>query len=118
MPGFQEAAATLFKEAFEGIPLGANGTWFVQGKEGIFDALTSISAEAASLKPLPDCPSIAAHAYHLLYSLREANTNQGRPAPEGNWESSWAKQSATDAEWAELILTIRSEYELYLGWLE
>lgn len=118
MTGFQQAAAVLFKEAFEGIPPGADGTWFVQGKEGIFDALTSISAESASYKPLPDCPSIAAHAYHLLYALRWANTSQGRPAPEGTWESSWAKQSATDAEWGELIQTIKSEYELYFGWLK
>ncbi len=117
MSGFQEATATLFREAFEGIRPGANGTWFVERNEGIFDALTSIDAEMASQKPTPDCPSIAAHAYHLLYLMRYANTVLDRPAPQGTWESSWAKQSATEAEWAELTATIRSEYELYLGWL-
>src|SRR6476469_540968 len=98
--GFQQAAVTLVREAFEGIPAGQDYTWFVQGKEGVFDALTSVDAEAASRRPSPTCASIAAHTNHLLYILRSANTCQGRPEPEGTWEDTWKKQTVTEAEWA------------------
>src|SRR5690242_18818634 len=110
MADFRPSFSILFREAFEGVPKGADGTWFVQGKEGLFDALASVSADRASKKPNPDCPSIAAHAYHVLFALRNCNSTFGRPKPEGTWESSWAKQSATSEEWAALAEQIREEY--------
>jgi hypothetical protein len=115
---FQQAAAMIFREAFEGIPAGQDYTWFVQGKEGVFDALTSIDAEAASRKPSLACASIAAHANHMLFILRCANTDQGRPEPGGTWEETWERQAVTDLEWNTLIESIREEYTLFLGWLE
>lgn len=114
--GFRDAAATLLREAFEGMPDGQNFTWFVEKKEGIFDALESTSAEAASRKPTSECSSIAAHTYHLLFAMRGANMCQGRPAPEGTWESSWDKQTVTEAEWSDLKAKLRAEYESYLAW--
>lgn len=117
-PSFQSAATLLFREAFEGIPPRQDYTWFVQGKEGLFDAFRTVDAERASRKLAPSSPSIAAHAYHILFTLRNANSYQGRPEPEGTWESSWEKQIATEAEWAELVQRIRDEYTLFLGWLE
>lgn len=44
---FRSSLLLLLRECFEGIPEGAESTWFVQGKEGIFDALNSLSAEEA-----------------------------------------------------------------------
>ena len=83
---FQAGLVTLLKEAFTGIAPGQDGTWIVQGKEGIFDAVASVTAEQASVKPNPSCPSIAAHAFHILFSLRNGNSNIGRPSPEGAWK--------------------------------
>ncbi len=114
---FQAAASTLFREAFEGVPAGQNYTWVVEGKEGIFDALESADAERASVKPSASSASLAAHAFHLLYLLRAANTVQGFPKPEGTWNSSWLVETVTEEEWNDLKFKIKSEYELYLGWL-
>lgn len=114
--GFRDAAAMLFREAFEGIPAGQNYTWFVQGKEGLFDALASVTAEEASRKPSDGGASIAAHTNHILFILRSANTSLGRPEPEGTWESTWQRQTVTEQEWASLTERIRGEYQLYLEW--
>ncbi len=114
---FQDAAVILFREAFEGIPAGQNYTWFVQGKEGIFDALNSTDSSGASKQPTDRCTSLAAHAFHLLFTLRNANTSQGLPEPDGTWESSWSKEAVTESEWDELKTEIRQEYDLYIGWL-
>jgi hypothetical protein len=112
------AFLTLFRECFEGKPEGQDFTWFVQDREGIFDALATTSAAKASAKPSPDCNSIAAHAYHILYSLSVCNAYIGGPPIEGNWETSWAKQSVSEEEWAQLAKDIRAEFEFYVNWFE
>lgn len=114
---WQDSAATLLRELFEGRAEGKTSTWVVEGKEGIFDALDSVDAARASRRPAPGSPTLAAHAYHLLYSLRLANSYGGREKPEGDWESSWAVQDATPEEWERLKLRLREEYDLVLPFL-
>ncbi len=114
---FQEAEVVLFKEAFEGIAKGASGTWFVEGKEGLFNAFESVDAAQASQHANDKSYSIAAHAYHILYLLRVANYNQGFPAPEGSWNDSWKNQEATAEEWNDLVEEIRLNYERVLQFL-
>jgi len=113
---FQNVAVILLREAFEGIPAGQNYTWFVQGKEGLFDALSSVTAEEASRTLAAGSASIAAHANHILYILRCANTQQGHPDPEGTWEDTWKVQEVSDSDWASLTERVRGEYESYLSW--
>lgn len=113
---FRDATVKLFREAFEGMAPGKDYTWFVQAKEGIFDALDSADAVTASVRPSPTCSSLAAHAYHLLFALRDANVCGGRPEPEGTWESSWDKQDVTPEEWEDLKADIREAYTFYRDW--
>lgn len=108
--GYRSALVLLLRECFEGMPKGHRSTWFVEGKEGIFDALDSVTAAQASKAPSEVCASIAAHAYHVRYILIGANSNFGGPAPVGTWNDSWKKQTATDDEWKELIAEIRAQY--------
>ena len=115
---FQTATLQLLRECFEGKPEGQNYTWFVEGKEGIFDALSSVSAERASIKPSERSSTIAAHGYHILYALRGANAYYGRPKPEGTWDDSWSKETATDQEWSDLMAAIQDEYLFLLVWFE
>lgn len=115
---WQRAAAHLFRETFEGRPDDQDYTWYVEGKEGIFDALDSVDADRASERPEPESPTIAAHAYHLLYILRGINVYQGRPAPEGDWASTWAVQEVTPDEWRRLKSRIAEEYGLLAPFLE
>ncbi|RYG48528.1 hypothetical protein EON79_04195 [bacterium] len=113
---FRDVAVVLLREAFEGRAEGNDYTWFVEGKEGIFDALASVDAETASRRPFPKSPSLAAHAYHVLYLLTWANNWHGGPEPEGDWEASWTKQKATPHEWASLREKIRTQYESFIAW--
>jgi hypothetical protein len=114
----RDAYLTLFRECFEGRAEGNDYTWFVEGLEGIFDALDSTSAEKASVKPTAECASIAAHAYHIRYTLRGGNAHIGGPPIEGDWESSWSKQSVTPEEWEQLKADVRYEYAFFLRWFE
>ena len=108
----------LLRECFEGRPDGKDYTWFVEGKEGIFDALESTGAETASTKPSLECASIAAHTFHIRYALRGANAYLGGPAQEGDWESSWAKQEVSEEEWMELKNDVRYQYDYFLNYFE
>lgn len=113
MESFQSSAATLLKECFEGIPAGQDFTWFVQGSEGIFDALDSLDSEAASTRH-GRVASVAAHANHILYSLKSANAWFGGEEPEGSWEDSWQVQTCERDSWNRIRTDIRSEYEKLL----
>ena len=108
----------LFRECFEGRPEGQNYTWFVEGKEGIFDALESTGADVASKKPCPRCSSIAAHTFHIRYALRGANAYLGGPRQEGDWESSWAQQEVNEEEWIDLKRDVRFQYDFFRKYFE
>ena len=113
----EQAFVVLLRELFEGKPEGQPFTWVVEGHEGIFDALDTVSAERASIKPSAESSSIAGHAYHVLFLMRFGNSAIGGPAVEGNWETSWEKQQATDEEWAQLRSDVRFNFEFFLSWL-
>ena len=115
---FAKANITLFRECFEGRPEGQTYTWFVEKKEGLFDALDSVSAERASARPSPTCATFAAHANHVLFALQETNSYLGRPKPEGNWESSWQREVVLPEEWEELKAKTREEYAFLLAAME
>lgn len=115
---FQSTATLLFREAFEGREADKDYTWFVEKKEGIFDALNSVDSRQASKKPSGACSSIAGHAYHMLYALRGANTVHGGAKPEGTWTESWSRQSVSSADWEELKTEIATEYQTFISWFE
>lgn len=117
-PDFLGTILYLLRECFEGRPEGQDYTWFVEGKEGIFDALEVTSAEKASIKPSPTCASIAAHTYHIRYALRGANAYLGGPEQEGDWESSWTKQTVTQEEWDELKKDVRYQYDFFVNYFK
>src|SRR4051794_34427330 len=103
------AIAELFRETFEGVAEGADGTWFVQGKEAIFDALRSLSAEEASRR-VPGQPfSISSHSSHLNYYLTLFNANLRGENPKSDWEGSWVNQEFDDAQWKQLALDMDRE---------
>ena len=117
-PDLKSSILLLFRECFEGIPEGQEYTWFVEGKEGIFDALESTTHDRASIRPSFDCPSIAAHAYHIRYALRGANSYIGGPAQQGDWDSSWVKQTVSYPEWVDLKQDIKKQYDFFLAYFE
>jgi len=117
-PDYKTALLTLFREAFEGVPEGADGTWFVQGKEGIFDAVENLSAEQASKSFGPTSPTIGAHVRHLCYYLSFLNVSARGEEADADWNGSWSKQEFTPDEWTELGSELRKEYNDGLLYLE
>lgn len=113
----QGAAAELFREAFEGRAQGNDYTWFVQGREALLPTLDAVDAMAASHSVGSGLPTLAAHAYHLRYILQWMNVPEGDPEPEGDWESTWAKEVVTSEEWDALRAEIRGRYGRAFAWM-
>lgn len=113
-----EAAAELVREAFEGRAEGKDFTWFVEDREAILPTLDAVDAMAASHSLGFGLPTIAAHAYHLRYSLGLANVPEGDAPPEGDWESTWKKGVVTSDEWDALRAEIRGRYERFVAWTQ
>lgn len=117
MIDFLPSYRILFEEAFEGMPAGQNYTWFVQGREAIFDAFEQTSAEKAS-KQIGEASTIAAHMYHIKFILELANAEAQGTEVEGDWEGSWKKQTVTEEEWGVLHIEVRRLYRSLLEAME
>lgn len=115
---YHAAMTLLFREAFEGRPEGQDYTWFVEGKEGIFDAFERIDASAASKRLGPSSPTIFAHLNHVRYALWLSHCYIKGQTPASDWEGSWAKQDCSEDEWEELAQDVRSEYEGVVGFFD
>lgn len=113
---FHLASVQLLREAFEGIPEGASGTWFVQGREGILNSLAELDAQQASYCVNDQIKSIGAHARHLAYILNWGNTCHGEQAPTGSWEDTWLQTTFGDSEWEALKKDISDRYARFLEW--
>jgi len=114
----RDALLTLFTEAFEGKAADEDYTWFVEGKEGIFDALETADAEHASMRPSPKVNTLAAHTNHVRFILWLANEYGEGREPEADWEGSWSVQSVDPIAWDALREDVRREYTKARAWLE
>lgn len=108
------AFVQLIQETFEGRPEGQDYTWFVEGKEGLFNTLADISTEQASQHPKQDIACIAAHVNHIRFALEGANAWATGTSPEGTWETSWHVDAVTEAEWAALREEVKRQYAAFL----
>lgn len=116
------ALLTLFRETFEGVAEGNSGTWFVEGREGMFDAVEQATAQVASRQAGEGISTLAAHADHARYYLWISNQNlrsaAGEPTIFGDWKQSWEHQVVSEAKWQEIRLGLRSEFELFVVLLD
>lgn len=109
------AVDTLFREAFEGRAPDADGTWYVQSGESLFESLREISAARASVRVNDAGSSIGAHVRHLTYYLWFFNEHaraalQGGEGPDADWAGSWAVQEFDETTWKELQAELAEEY--------
>jgi len=116
---YRKDIVMLFRECIEGMPEGQNYTWFVQGREAIFDALAKVTAEGASRRHGPNSNSIGAHLNHVRYFLFlfSADVNRDKSVI-ADWEGSWTKQVFSEDEWRQLGADLKSEYAKVIGWLD
>lgn len=114
----KSACIEIFRESFEGVKPGNQYTWYVQGKEAIFDVLESLTAEQAS-RAIPGArTTIGAHANHLCYFLHLFNVNNRGEEEQGDWEGSWKVQEFDEATWKDVATRTRKEYEEAYRWYE
>jgi len=104
------ALAELFRETFQGVAPGNSGTWFVQGKEAIFNSIGSLSSEEASRRVVGQPYSIGAHTVHLLYYLEHFNGHLRGENPKADWEGSWKRQEFSHVEWEEVARELQLAY--------
>lgn len=114
----KSACIEIFRESFEGVKPGQQYTWFVQGKEAIFDVLESLTAEQASRSIPGTRATIGAHANHLCYFLHLFNVNNRGEEEQGDWEGSWKVQEFDEAAWKDVTTRTRKEYEEAYHWYE
>ncbi|AIE87453.1 hypothetical protein [Fimbriimonas ginsengisoli] len=112
----QMGLSELFREVFEGVAPEASGTWFVQGKEAIFDAVQQLPAADASVRKCGMSASIGAHVRHLCYYLQLFNANLREENPDSDWEGSWAVQEFDEESWQRLREELREEYDFAVDW--
>ncbi len=101
---FQAALAKLLGEIFDGPP-GNEAFVLNPGDPGLLRQLQSISAQAASARPMPGKTTIAAHADHVLYGLSLLNRWVGgeeNPWAGADWNASWRRTTVTPDEWQTL----------------
>ena len=112
---FHKAILKLLAEIFDG-PTGDEAYILNPGDSGLLRQLESISAAAASRRPAPDRPPIAAHVDHVLYGIRLMNRWVGgekNPWAEADWTASWKRTTVTDEEWRTLREQLRSETRVW-----
>lgn len=118
MKVFVDAQLELLCECLYGVKEGQNWTMFVEGREAILPTLRSLTAEEASSLGNETGPTIAAHAWHIRYMLQGANFHCGDGAqPEGDWNSSWARNDADPSEWTGLVDEIEDRFQRISSWI-
>lgn len=112
------AILELFRETFDGVAKGKKYTWYVEGKEAIFDALSSITSEKAS-ELIPGArATIGAQANHLCYYLHLFNVHCRGEKEKGDWEGSWKKQVFSESDWQDVRDRTKSEYDEAFAWYQ
>lgn len=111
MKDLRDILRFIFRETFEGIPPGKASTYYVQGKEGVFEVFDRLSAEQASVRVDGKGSSVYAHLAHLKVYLSLMPKHFRGDSTDVDWEATWAKQECTQAEWASLSDEMRREFD-------
>ena len=106
----RQPLVTLFTETFEGVAEGADGTFFVQGKEALLPILRRLTPEQASCRASDSTNSIAAHAIHTAYYISLLNELLAGRQPHVDWEASWQVQEVDDARWSQALDDLETQY--------
>lgn len=108
---FHRALSKLLNEVFEGPP-GNEAYLLNPGEPGLLRQLDSISAQAASTRPMPGKTTIAAHVDHVRFGLALLNrwaAGEANPWAGADWEASWKRNSVSADEWNKLRDDMRRE---------
>jgi hypothetical protein len=106
---FQRALSKMLIEIFDGPP-GNEAYVLNPGDPGLLAQLDSISAAAASARPMPGKTTIAMHVDHILLGLTMLNRwvgGEASPWADADWNASWQRTAIADSEWQSLKRNLR-----------
>ena len=107
---------SLLREFFESPP--TKGAACLDQKTGLFDTLSSLSAEQVS-KRTNDAPSIAAHCEHVrFYNNLLLSDLKGEIIGKVDWKKTWLLQTVTTEQWETLRTELKSQYQEMMEMLE
>ncbi len=115
MESIKQVTAAIFREAFGGLSAGADGTWFVQAGQAIFETLDDLDAVEASRAVAPGINTIAAHAIHTAYYIELGISALNGVEIPGDWPGSWKVQTVTDDEWSAVKATLHERVTKFLA---
>jgi hypothetical protein len=113
-----ETVRTIPMEDFRRVLLGSleeatsnvHGIFLDKG-ESLYETLADVTAAQASAPLGPGSGTIAAKVNHIRFYVDAVLTNAraGEFVP-ADWESSWAVQTVTDEEWADLVARLKATF--------
>lgn len=108
---FSKWFENLFAETF-GVSGTPHGYFLDSGTSGLLPVLKALTAERASAQLAPGRSSIAAHAFHLLFSLRLFDEDEHRVTRDSpvDWASSWSTQRVDAAAWQHMQAELQLVY--------
>ena len=110
---FQRALSNMLTEIFDGPP-GQEAYLLNPGDPGLLRQLDTIDAAAASRRPIPGKPSIAAQIDHVFFGLSILNrwaAGEANPWAGADWNASWQRNTVTGDQWRMLRDGLRIEAE-------
>jgi hypothetical protein len=108
---FRNAIFALFKETFEGSPVEASGSIYLDRRIGVFPTISTLNVENALLASSPDSAVIVSHIEHLRYYLEVLDEYLHGKEVKSDWSMAWKIKEVTQAELTEIKAKLQLEYE-------
>ena len=112
---FRRALAKILTEIFDGPP-GNEAYVLNPGDPGLLRQLDSISAAAASARPMPGKTTIASHVDHVHHGFSLMNrwaAGDANAFADSDWNASWQRTTVNDDQWQTLRDNLRREAETW-----
>ncbi len=88
---------------------------YLDGGTSLIETLDALSFAAASRPGTDGGTSIAGHVDHIRFYLRVMNDYMdGKHSEKLDWKQSWLRHTVSDAEWKELRMQVRDDYQQLL----
>ena len=109
---FRASLLALWKEIFE--PTGDGPHWILDSGTSLFETLSDITADEASIPVSKQSSNLAAQVNHTSFyieALREGIATNFQA--KADWDGSWQVGAVDDAQWQALIDKLRANYDWF-----
>jgi hypothetical protein len=109
---FRKSFLMLWNEIF--MPVGDGPHWILDAGTSLFETLSDITAEEASIPVSKQSSNLAAQVNHTSYYIEELRegiaTNFQNKA---DWDGSWQVGAVDDAQWQGLVDKLHANYDWF-----